>query len=207
MVDISRAKGIDGFMGDQELTWLAEQAQTHHRIVELGSYHGRSTRAMADNTPGFVVAIDTFYGPKVIAKSPEQRAQNYPTFLFVMDDLLKTGKVRVIKEDHATADVDFEPDMVFIDGSHEYQDVKRDILKWYKKLAPDGLMCGMGAKNLEGVKQAIDETMEYKTLGDLWHGKLLCGHDITWLSVLQAVEETLGKRYKVVDGLDMWVAT
>ena len=52
MIDISRAKSVEGWMAEAELTWLACQAQTAKVIVEVGSHVGRSTRALADHTTG-----------------------------------------------------------------------------------------------------------------------------------------------------------
>src|SRR5262245_43603198 len=63
-VDISRAVTIYGWMSDQSLRWLAEQAQQHQVIVEVGVYQGRTTRALADNTPGRVYAVDDWKGSR-----------------------------------------------------------------------------------------------------------------------------------------------
>ena len=46
---INRAQKIDGFISDGELHWLAEEAMTHKTIIEVGSWHGRSSRSIADN--------------------------------------------------------------------------------------------------------------------------------------------------------------
>lgn len=48
-IDIVPALGIQGWMEPFELQWLAEQAARCTTIVEIGSWKGRSTRALADH--------------------------------------------------------------------------------------------------------------------------------------------------------------
>src|SRR5678810_424468 len=61
-MDISTAQLIDGWMSLPELLWLARRAQECNIIVEFGCYHGRSTRALADNTNGIIYAVDPWDG-------------------------------------------------------------------------------------------------------------------------------------------------
>ena len=49
-------------MSLEELTWLATTAQNCKYILEVGSYLGRSCRALAENTPGYVVSVDPYMG-------------------------------------------------------------------------------------------------------------------------------------------------
>lgn len=145
-------------MDPVELIWLATQAYEHKFIVEVGSFLGRSTRAMADNTSGLVFAFDDWFGPRDI--NLDGREHCYEVFVKNMSDLIDYGKVIVIKGDHGDISVIPEwlsPDMVFIDGSHEYESVKRDIYTWKAKLASGGLLCGHDAQ-LPGVRQALDES-------------------------------------------------
>ena len=49
-------------MSPLELEWLAQQAQ-HGIVVEIGSWMGRTTRAMADSKiDGVIYAVDTWEG-------------------------------------------------------------------------------------------------------------------------------------------------
>lgn len=138
-MDLSRALKIEGWMEPAELTWLAAQASRHDVIAEIGSYKGRSTRAMADHTRGVVVAIDDFQGPREIEMLSRHRI--FDDFADNMRGL--ETRLRVIKADHRRLlNVDFQPDMVFIDGAHEYEAVKADIEFWLPRLRPRGLICG-----------------------------------------------------------------
>src|SRR5579872_1226425 len=59
---IGQAITINGWMLSTELEWLAEKAKRRKNIVEVGSWMGRSTRALADSTRGTVIAVDTWKG-------------------------------------------------------------------------------------------------------------------------------------------------
>jgi predicted O-methyltransferase YrrM len=66
----------------------------------------------------------------------------------------------VIREDSLGALEFFEYqslDFVFIDASHNYEDVKRDINFWRFKVKPGGIICGHDYGSWPGVKQAVDE--------------------------------------------------
>lgn len=158
-VDITRALAIDGWMSEQELTWLAEQAIEHRSIVEIGSYLGRSTRALLDHTSGVVYAIDDWRGPRDAYMSKEDRRTLYRRFIDSVAEYYHVGKLKTIVTDHKhIKDFQVSPDMVFIDGSHEYEDVKRDILFWKDKIVPGGLLCGHDA-NWEDVLKAVVECL------------------------------------------------
>jgi predicted O-methyltransferase YrrM len=144
-VDISKAVQIDGWMSIPELLWLAEQAQSRKVIVEIGSFLGRSTRALADNTNGFVYAVDDWYGPRDehVEIWPSHRKQLFDLFSENMEGL--QGKLNVVRKDHSNlgaGDIPCSPDMVFIDGDHQKESVERDIKYWLTKMAPGGLICG-----------------------------------------------------------------
>lgn len=177
-MDISKAQKIEGWMSDPELEWLAKQAAEHDLIVEIGSYRGRSTRALGDNARGFVVTIDDFYGPRDEPVDEFTKKENYKAFITNMSDLLKKHKVQVVKIPYEKIDsIPFlrvlHPDFVFIDGSHEYLDVKRDINYWKPKMKSGGL---------------------------------LSGHDSSHPPVVQAVSELLGPM-TLVPGTSIWITT
>lgn len=152
--DITKALDTEGWMSREELQWLGEQALTHSLIVEIGSYLGRSTRALADNTPGKVIAVDDWYGPRLVSDTKPDgtpfteadRKQLFIKFSKNMKDHLESGKVTAVKADCKSLDefkeLKVKPDMVFIDGSHTYEDVTRDIKFWKERITPGGLLCG-----------------------------------------------------------------
>lgn len=48
-------------------------------------------------------------------------------------------------------------DFVFIDGSHEYQDIKDDPYYWFPKVKNGGVFAGHDYPAFEGVQKAVDE--------------------------------------------------
>lgn len=51
-------------------------------------------------------------------------------------------------------------DMIFIDGDHTYEAVKKDYHLWKPKVRPGGILCGHDYHSYVGVKQAIDEQQD-----------------------------------------------
>lgn len=157
-VDLRIADATQGWITHDELKWLAKKAKKHQRIVEIGSYLGRSTRALGDNTDGVVYAIDNFQGPKDISVSSVIANNVFELFFYNIGTLAQAGKVIPVVADHAEVDVPITPDMVFIDGSHLYPDVKRDIETWLPRLEKGGLLCGHDI-HMDSVKLAVEETV------------------------------------------------
>jgi hypothetical protein len=59
-------------------------------------------------------------------------------------------------------------DLIYIDGSHEYQDVKTDVLAYKKLLSPKGLMFGDDI-GWGSVKMAISEVCpNHREIGNFW---------------------------------------
>ena len=148
IINIERAAKIAGFMSNAELAWLASQALTHNRIVEVGSLIGRSTRALADHTEGFVLAVDDFKGPRDTTMSWKERQSIPGRFEGHLRDHLDSGKVIVWKQDYGKLDIGECPapsrtfDMCFIDGCHKFSSVTRDIAFWRPLLEEGALICG-----------------------------------------------------------------
>lgn len=168
-----RAEQIEGWMDPEELEWLADEARSHSCIIEIGSYLGRSTMALADNTKGCVFAVDNFLGPTDGCEVPD-RDTIFERFSENLKEHLIIGKVLPVIEDHVKVDPkEFPvPDMIFIDGDHSYESVKRDIEKWEPILGPEGLLCGHDLDyRFPGVEQALKELVpDYKKgPGRIWY--------------------------------------
>lgn len=170
-----------GWMRASELDWLTDQAKNHHRIVEVGSFIGRSTVAMARSTKGEIWAIDDFKGPRANQEGVPLKIPINPEDILeaFKQNVSSLSNVRYIQSDHADCskfpaewlrgnDSD-KPDMVFIDGGHEYEEVKRDIMIWKERLAPNGILCGHDI-SWPGVRRAINELVPNwkQEAGEIW---------------------------------------
>jgi Methyltransferase domain len=171
---ILKSHKIQGWMTGKELDWLAKQAEQHKQIVEVGSHKGRSTRALGDYALGTVWAFDDWIGPRDFELS--KNGEFFHEFQSNLSDLLESEKVKVIKGDHGDESIipDIKPDMVFIDGHHSYEAVKRDIEIWKKRMVPGGLLCGhdiiTGSPGgvLQAVKEEFPGTYRIPHETDIW---------------------------------------
>lgn len=173
---------IQGWTSLEELQWLARQALTRKTIIEVGCWRGRSTKAMIGTCPGTVYSIDDFRGtdcsdsPSAIDLTDAKGA--YIGFSDSFRKNIRLGKLVLIKEDtvHAISklkDSNVIADMVFVDASHDYISVKRDIEACLPLVAKGGLLCGHDYANIfPGLKQAVHELVPgfiYGDAGSIWH--------------------------------------
>lgn len=173
-LNIERAKTIDGFMGDEELLYLAKLASTAKVFIEIGSWHGKSSRAIADNLPegGVLYCIDTWKGSENEQETHHASAKlmngdnAFIWFLQSCLDLIKDGKIIPLRLSSLNASnflylEKMEADVIFIDANHTYEEVKQDIQTWRGILKKEGTICGhdYGTSNpeLDGVTKAVNE--------------------------------------------------
>ncbi len=169
-VDISAALLIDGWMSTAELLWLAEQAQQHRRIVEVGSWLGRSAVALADNCPGWVYCVDLWDGNLAPGISGGGWATEtcYAAFKanvagrqVIPLRMTSLEAARQLRHKHF--------DVIFIDADHSYEAVKADIEAWRPLLVPGGLLCGHDfSEQFDGVRRAVRELLPGYRLGPGW---------------------------------------
>lgn len=177
-MNIERALETPGFMAEIELEYLATLASTSKSIVEIGSWQGRSARAMADNTEGVIFCVDTWadnaYGsaPAEMTCHPEWL---WNEFRKTHADTIASRKVLTQRSDSVVGAVmaaasGFVFDMIFIDAGHNYEDVVADINAWKPLLREGGIICGHDyAKYHPGVMKAVNEFIpKYRLVGTIW---------------------------------------
>lgn len=176
-VDISRALTIGGWMSEDELLWLATQARYHQYIVEFGSLHGRSARAMADNLcyAGKIWCVDPWAGDYINEEGEKLNQVNtyvMPYFVQNLKDHIEANRVVPVREFSYRFSLPHRVDMVFIDGDHRYETVVKDIKKAYELLREGGLICGHDYDHpaWPGVRQAVTEWVgPVEVTGTIWH--------------------------------------
>lgn len=179
-MSLAEAREIFGWMAPAELEWLAARAREHKCIVEIGCFMGRSTLALAE-CPGIVYAVDTFVGSSEHQYILEGKPNGYlfDTFSSNLKEQIQVDKVRPLVSRSLEAARKLgrwgvRPDMIFIDASHDYANVKADIIAWYPLLAKDGLLCGhdYGNGTSSGLEMAVKELFPYYQIAGntaIWH--------------------------------------
>lgn len=178
-MNLENALKIPGWMAENELRWLAEQGSLHTRIIEVGSYLGRSTRALAENTRGDVIAVDTWLGSNEF--SPEQTGPEGWMFAEFQKNMAGLDNVSPMQMSSMEAAYYLQSfkilkySMIFIDAAHDYRSVSDDIREWMPLVKPGGLLCGHDYLECHpGVCQAVKELVPgFKTAGlSIWYKEI-----------------------------------
>lgn len=185
---VAAAAKIDGWMELPELEWLATAASNRQTIIEVGSWKGRSTKALAMAMPigGVVYAVDHWEGSVTERDSVHKEASEIGSnalFDIFKDNLagelaiLRVAPVRM--ESGLAADLLFKligrrgADMVFIDAEHTYESVSRDIRNYDRLVRSGGLLCGHDYQMaFQGVCRAVDELVPNRKVmegGAIWY--------------------------------------
>ena len=166
---------IEGWMSQEELAWLSQQARKYQTITEIGSWKGRSTAALLRDCPGTVIAVDHFKGSPGELASTHKEATEHDIYQDFLDNVGDAENLEIMRMDSLAASLNLEPksqEMVFIDGDHDYEAVKADISAWLPKCSK--LLCGHDS-NWHGVRRALsDLNLEwFHGPGAIWFVDLL----------------------------------
>ncbi|MCH1613125.1 MAG: class I SAM-dependent methyltransferase [Flavobacteriales bacterium] len=156
---------------------IVDQIKDDGKIVEIGSFMGRSTHYLATSLYNAnksnvkIYSVDTFQG------SSEHATLNIPQdfksiFEKNLDFFIERGMVIPCQGRSDSQEIldkfeDESLDYIMVDGAHEYEPVMDDIENWWPKLKQTGTMFGDDYL-LESVKQACLTSfgkMKMKNLG------------------------------------------
>ena len=187
---------------------IVDQIPDDGKIVEIGSFLGRSTQYLATSLMNAnkeqvkIYCVDTFEGSSehVSLKLPKD-------FLSIFKENLKffIGREMVIpvqgRSDSQQVLDKFDDgsiDYIMVDGAHEHEPVLDDMENWWPKLKLEGVMFGDDFQ-LESVSQAVRQMMtKLKTHGFSVNGST----EQTWFT---SKEEHYKKFEKVCPGINTLV--
>lgn len=172
-IQLDRALAIEGWMAPTELAWLARNAQISKKILEIGSYKGRSTRVLCDNTQGHVIACDPWMGPYITNNDKVlfDQSKAWPEFQRNLSDVRNLTIFRGTFDQYIANNPEKDFDFIFIDGDHRYEAVKNDIENALNILKSGGILSGHDYTHPDwpGVKQAVDERFpQREVLKTIW---------------------------------------
>ena len=179
---IKRLGKIEGWLSDNEARLLIEFTQKicakawgDNNIVEIGSYHGKSTVLFGSimksyNSPGKVYAIDTHDGK---LGAVDQGLKSYPPSYGMLKkniaDATLSNIVEIIKDKAVNVKWDRQLALLFIDGLHDYRNVTADFNHFSEWVKPGGYVAFHDyADYYPGVLRFVDELLAmgtYKKVG------------------------------------------
>ncbi len=157
---------VDGWMTEGQARRLWDRASALRppaRIVEIGSYHGRSAIVLATAAPEGVevVAIDPHAGndrgPQQIVGPAEEGQRDHEAFLANLERAGVRARVRHVRmpSEHAGSEVQGGIDLLYIDGAHRYAPARSDIVEWGDRVVPGGTLLIHDSFSSVGVTGAI----------------------------------------------------
>jgi predicted O-methyltransferase YrrM len=136
-----RAAHVEGWLSDAQGRALFDAAAAitgQGVIVEIGSWKGRSTTWLASGARAG--------GHRVYAVDPHRRSRENPeaaTLDEFLDNLARNGLTDVVEplvmtSEEAAARIAGPVELLFIDGDHSYEAVRRDAELWLPRLMEGG---------------------------------------------------------------------
>ena len=149
------ANGIEGWMNSLELLILNNLARKVTSVVEIGSWKGRSTHALCSGCKGIVYAVDHFQGSAGEITTTHREAVEGGVYDEFMKNVGHFPNLKVMKMSSREASKLIpKVDMVFIDGGHDYDSFRMDLLCWAPKAKY--VLCGHDGL-YPGVMKALED--------------------------------------------------
>ena len=163
MKKIHYMRGENGASGKFSTTGLLDMINhigntKEMTMIEIGSYIGESTTIFAQHFKK-VISIDPHLNYNEID------VNIYVDFNVVQDEYLRNisnyDNIFYIRKtsDEAIVDILEKVDLIYIDGLHTYEQVKKDILNYIGFVKEGGIIAGHDYTHIPSVTNAIDEVL------------------------------------------------
>jgi predicted O-methyltransferase YrrM len=160
------ASGVEGWLTEAQarrLFAVAGAVPAGGRIVEIGSFRGRSAIVLARGArPGVeVVCIDPHVGsdrgPREIAARPALGDEDITAFRGNLERAGVSERVRHVRDFSALALQTFDGpvDLLYVDGAHRFGPARTDLVRWGARVPPGGRMLVHDAFSSVGVTLAL----------------------------------------------------
>jgi predicted O-methyltransferase YrrM len=163
---LARIEAVEGWLSEAQARRLYDVAAALSppaRIVEIGSYRGRSAIVFATAAPDGieVVAIDPHAGndrgPQQIHGTAAEGDSDHAAFVANLEQAGARERVQHVRQSSqdALGSVEGPVDLLYVDGAHRYGPARADIDRWGARVAPGGRMLIHDAFASIGVTLAI----------------------------------------------------
>jgi len=162
------AHKVEGYLLDIEgiVLYAYSLLDLPGEIIEIGSFKGKSTSFLAmgirdSKKKSKVFAIDPHKGSKEhqIGGKYETLTDTYKEMTNNLGMLGLSDFVEIIKDTSMNVVQKWNKPvgLIFIDGSHEYDDVRNDLRYWMKFVPKGGVICIHDSLKWEGPKAVCEE--------------------------------------------------
>jgi len=176
---------LSGWHGNNPIFGRLIREVNPHTIIEVGAWHGQSTINMAkilkeDNRDCHITTVDTWLGALefIGANSGDRnlRMKNgYPQVYYqFLSNVVHNGVQDYITPLPTTSLIaarwfqkqNMTADLIYIDASHDYDDVRADIEAYWPLLNKGGIMFGddYSTSMWPGVVEAVDGFFAFTTI-------------------------------------------
>lgn len=169
--------GEPWFRNEELFSHIVDTCNDNSVFVEVGCWKGKSSAYMAveiansDKSIQFY-CVDSWSGSKEHQFAQNRVGEILTIFLTNMKPLEKFYKpIRMYSSEASQRFRDESVDFIYIDASHEYEDVKSDIIHWLPKLRKGGIIAGddYGNPDFPGVHRAVFELLDgYEVKRGTW---------------------------------------
>lgn len=148
---------------------IVKKAENKHHFVEVGTWKGTSAAYMAVeiiNSKKEIKfdCVDTWQGDSSISSVYDEPLLNTPGALY--EHFLKNiepvkdyiNPIRMTSVEAAKQYKDKSLNFVFIDGAHDYESVKNDLIAWLPKVEKNGILSGHDYAHIP-VQQALKDVL------------------------------------------------